>query len=151
MKDYKILQEMYHSLHKVDDFINQQNICFIERDDLVNRIIAYFTQEVLTLEYPAKSYAVAIIYAKLLEHYFNEDFYKTLNDPDLLYNNDKFFVPYDHDSHLYDHILSRISLDFDRSLSQIDTTIQYFEQEFFIGQEIYDQVKNINIPIINKG
>jgi len=143
MKNYKDLQHLYHCTMQTTDYIDNNDIIYVSRQNLPERIIAYFNIEVTQLEYPAKSYAVAIIYAKLLEKYFDEDFYQALNDPDLLYNNDRFFVPYKEDQVMYDHVLSQISLNFNGWLpTQVHKTIKFFEKEFFIGQDIYNQVKN---------
>lgn len=58
--------------------------------------------------YPAKSRIVAIIYASMLEKVYGENFYEALNDPDLLYNQDDFFVPYLQDKDTYDAIIERL-------------------------------------------
>lgn len=77
----------------------------VDHDDLVVPAVAYFTDPQDVLVYPAKSYAVALIYARLLWEHFNEAFFEVLDDPDLLYGNDEYFVPYSQDPTTYDAIL----------------------------------------------
>lgn len=134
MKDWKYKQQLYHLQTEIEDDINTKK-CIIreDRSQLSNHIIFYFNQESDILSYPSKSYAVAIIYAKLLEQYFNEDFYEVLNDPDLLYGNDKYFVPYSQDKDIYDEAISNIDLSFKDAPSQVNITIDFFEKEFFIN------------------
>ena len=59
-----------------------------ESEKIVQRAIEYPTIQSVKLFYPGKSYAVALIFAKLLELHFNEDFYTALDDPMLLLGND---------------------------------------------------------------
>ena len=111
MKEWKYKQQLYHLTNFLDDHIEEKPY-IIQSDDLVKDIIEYFSIQSNILIYPAKSYAVAIIYAKLLEKYFNEDFYEVLNDPDLLYGNDQFFIKYSDASNIYDEVISSIDLSF---------------------------------------
>lgn len=79
------------------------------------------------LLFPAKSYFVAIIYAKCLEKYFNEDFYESLNDIELL-PDDKYFIPYGKDKQTYDNILKIIDNIWE--YDSINKTHEYFKKEF---------------------
>lgn len=78
---------------------------------------------------PAKSYFVAIVYAKCLEKYFGEEFYTALNYKDLL-PDDKWFKPYSESKEIYDSILNEIGDVF--SYISIDKTLSYFKKEFLI-------------------
>lgn len=132
MKDWKYKQQLYHLTNFSDDHIEEKSY-IIQNDDLVKDIIEYFSIQSDVLIYPAKSYAVAIVYAKLLEKYFDEDFYEVLNDPELLYGNDQFFIKYSDDIDVYDEVISKIDLTFKNSIPQVRSTISYFEKEFLIN------------------
>ena len=64
--------------------------------------------------------------------YFKEDFYSVLNNEDLL-PDDMYFVPYKVTAAIYDKILYGIG-DIEQYES-IKKTLQYFKQEFLIGDE----------------
>lgn len=138
LKDHKLRQEMFHRLEKIED-INQKYDLYenISNEKLIIQITEYFTRCQFILQYPAKSYAVAIIYSKLLEDYFNIPFLESLNDPELLYNNDHFFVPYIEAHQIYDEVLNKISLNFNINLPQITKTIEYFKKEFYLNENKY--------------
>lgn len=79
------------------------------------------------LVYPAKSYFVAIVYAKCFEKFFNIDFYEALNDKDLL-PDDYYFSLYNENKDLYDKIIENIG-----DIWQYDSiikTVNYFKKEF---------------------
>ena len=104
----------------------------IEGNILADRIVDYMTNPDDRLIYPTKSYAVAIIYAKLIEQHFGIDMMESLDDPELLYDNDKHFVKYSDDKYVYDQVLSRIPYEIRFDLPQLHATKTYFEQEFLI-------------------
>ena len=97
-------------------------------EELVNEIVDFFISG-SRLIYPAKSYFVAIVYAKLLECYFNENFYDCLDDEGLL-PDDYFFVPYNRNRNVYNAVLSRI--DDPLEYKAAEKTKEYFYQEFLI-------------------
>lgn len=132
-KEHKRRQRLFHERNKVRDYHQGTHMMVADNDPLlVELIVWHFEEPVPGLVYPAKAFVVAIIYAKLLEIYFNELFHDSLNDPTLLYNNDRFFVPYSQAPGVYDAVLQRISLDFNTKLPQIQATINYFLEEFLI-------------------
>ena len=136
MEEWKVRQETYHRLNDLDDLlINKSPIVRENPDDrqIINDVVHYFTKPLDALIYPAKSYAVGLIYASLLVKYFGEDFYTVLNDPNLLYDNDPFFVPYKKDKQIYDAVLSHIDLSFTNPTQQVKITIRYFLEEFYIS------------------
>jgi hypothetical protein len=136
MKEWKVRQHLYHRLDNPADFIEYKDTAF--SDDVVADIVKYFTEPISkTLVYPAKSYAVAMIYARLLEKYFDEDFLTALDDPSLLYGNDQHFVPYHRSAAIYDAAIIAVSernawnveeSDFE----QVRTTVECFHREFQI-------------------
>lgn len=139
MKEHKRRQHMFHALEEPGDEFNAMSFLRnYEADyELINEIVEYFTTASDIIRYPSKSYAVAIIYAKLLDQYFGEDFYESLNDPDLLHGNDVFFVPYNEAKHIYDAVLGEISLEFNTNLPQVNTTVSYFLEEFYLTDNPY--------------
>lgn len=132
-KDYKLRQRMYHHLEPIDDYIDDKPFVVVDVPgaELIEQIISYFQRPSKQLIYPAKSYAVAIIYARLLNQYFSVPILKALDDPDLFLGNDKFFVPYNRAKFIYDVVLER-NLSINTNLPQVRTTVDYFMKEFYL-------------------
>ena len=97
-------------------------------EELVNEIVDFFISG-SKLIYPAKSYFVAIVYAKLLEEHFNENFYDCLSDKELL-PDDYFFVPYNRNRNVYNAVLSKIGDPLEYKAAE--KTKEYFYQEFLL-------------------
>lgn len=134
MLNWKIQQEIYHKLNQYhDDDLSLHNIEIT--DNIIRDAIKYFTTTELGWVYPAKSYVVGICYAKWLNQYFAEDFYESLNDVDLLFGNDPYFVPYEKDKNTYDEIINIIGFNFDETLGIIPDIKKYFIEEFSINYE----------------
>jgi len=134
MKDWKLQQTIFHKLNRYhDDDLSLHNIKI--DNDIIHNAIKYFTTTELGWVYPAKSYVVGICYAKWLKQYFAEDFYQSLNDPDLLFGNDPYFVIYEKDRNTYDAILNNIGFDFDEAIGIIPDIKKYFIEEFLIDYE----------------
>lgn len=103
-KPYRQYQEMYEALvsdHE-DDF---SNMPIVHHPELVNNALHYFREATFPLIYPAKAYAVAIIYATLMEKEYGILARETLNDPELFMGHDEYFVTYGEDPETYDAIL----------------------------------------------
>ncbi len=129
IKEYKIRQEIYHRLNT--DHSDDLSLYTVEiNDDIVGNAVKYFTTTELGWVYPAKSYVVAICYARWLNEYFSEDFYDALNDPDLLYSNDPYFVPYEKDKDTYNKIMDIVKFDFDETAGIVPDIKEYFLKEF---------------------
>jgi hypothetical protein len=103
-KDYQLLYDEYVQEH-ADDFANME---IVEDPELVENALHYFKEASFPLIYPAKSYAVAIIYATKIHELYDIPVKTTLNDPDLFLGHDRYFVPYELDPHTYDAILARL-------------------------------------------
>jgi len=130
MKDWKARQAAFHHANKkYKDDLNDEEI--VHSDDIVDDVLMHFAQYVDEWIYPAKSYVVGICYAKWLEQDFGEDFYEVLNDPDLLFGNDPYFVPYSEDENVYDAILKE--LDFNEDLGMVPDIYEYYREEMFFG------------------
>jgi hypothetical protein len=131
-QDWKIKQEIYHRLknHHDDDL----SLHTIEiNEDIVGSAIRYFLENTQGWVYPAKSYVVAICYARWISEDYNEDLYDLLNDPELLYGNDPYFVTYSSDPETYDSIIKEVGgWSFDETKGIIPDVRKYFEEEFMI-------------------
>lgn len=135
MKEWKIRQEIYHRLntHFDDDLKNKK---IIISDDIIENAVNYFKFRDIGWIYPAKSYMVGICYSKWLANEFGGNPLDYLNDSELLYNNDPYFVKYSLDSENYLKILERIGgWNFDENFGMVSDVKNYFIQEFMIDQK----------------
>lgn len=130
MKDWKLKQEIYHRLNR--DYTDQLTKFNIVLDqNIVDNAVKYFTTMDIGWVYPAKSYMVAICYARWISEDFDEDFYSLLDDPTLLHGNDPHFIPYNQDKKTYDRILEKVGgLQFDQSKGHCPGVREYYEEEF---------------------
>ena len=130
--EWKIRQEIYHRLHKDhSDDLNTKAV--VLTNQTVKHAIDYFNKRDIGWIYPSKSYMVAICYARWLAENFGGIPLEYLEDPELLYNNDPYFVEYSRDPKTYHQILNVIGWDFDESLGMIPDVKQYFNDEFMIN------------------
>jgi hypothetical protein len=129
MKEWKIRLEIFHRLNTEHD--DDLSLHTVEvQDEIVENAIKYFTTTELGWVYPAKSYVVAICYARWLNQHFSEDFYESLNDPELLHGNDPYYVPYEQDKDTYNKILNAVGFDFNEEIGIIPDVKMYFLKEF---------------------
>lgn len=126
---YKSYQQMYHDI--ITDHTDLLSDCaVVVSPEIVKNALQYFDAAVFPLVYPAKSYAVAIIYATLIEKEYGINFYDTLNDPDLFLGQDEHFVTYDEDPKSYDAILEGLkSKTAWLTTGWAPKTVEYFELE----------------------
>ena len=117
-----------YSINKWDDtdLAYSENWLYI-----VPTVIDFFTYS-SSLIYPAKSFFVAIVYAKCLEKYFGGHYLQYLDKRDLL-PDDKFFSTYSEAKQLYDSILMELP-DNIFDLASTQKTINYFKKEFLIEE-----------------
>lgn len=136
MKEWKVRQQLYHKLHVPRDILGVDvtfDVVPMTDAQLIESIREYFTSGTCKIVHPAKSYAVAIIYARLIERYFGGDHLTHLDDPELLFGNDKFFVPYSTSQDVYDAVLSLIPTDPEKiDIPQVRDTVTYFKKEFLL-------------------
>lgn len=133
MKEWKVRQAVYHKLNQEhDDDLSLHDIKI--SDSVVDDAIKYFTTTELGWVYPAKSYVVAICYARWLNEYFGEDFYDALNDEELLFGNDPYFVPYEKDKDTYNRIMDTVRFDFDEKIGIVPDIKKYFKEEFGLDE-----------------
>jgi hypothetical protein len=104
---YKEYQQLYDAMvtDHPDDFANMQ---IIEDPELVENALHYFKEATWPLIYPAKSYAVAIIYATKLNEIYGIDIETILSDEDLFLGQDHYFVPFGDDPETYREIIRRL-------------------------------------------
>ena len=134
MKDWKVRQEIYHRLNSDhSDDLNRVEIQECPDSQILDYAIEYFTNDKIGWVYPAKSYVVGICYALWLTKDFGGGFYEYLNDPELLYGNDPYFVPYDKDQQTYDNIINSVGLGFDQRVGVIPDIRHYYEEEFMLN------------------
>jgi hypothetical protein len=133
MEDWKIRQELYHRLNTVHgDDLNDKDI--VITDNLVADAVRYFKEDDLGWIYPSKSYMVAICYARWLSEEFSGNPIDYLNDIDLLFGNDPYFLTYDEDDITYNQILSYIGgWQFDETKGYVPDVKSYFLEEFMIN------------------
>ena len=128
--DYKERRKLSYLINAFDDIDLDYIYIKQSKEDLVKLIIKFFNTESLLI-YPAKSYFVAIVYAKCIEKYFHINFYDALNDEELL-PDDKYFKTYNESKDIYDKVLESIGDIY--QYDSIDKTIKYFKQEYLIDE-----------------
>lgn len=130
ISEWKIRQEIYHRLNtEYSDDLNDKDV--VLTDNIVDDAVRYFYERDIGWIYPSKSYMVGICYAKWLSEEFGGDPLDYLNDPDLLYGNDPYFVTYNEDKENYDKILKEIQgWNFEPTLGMCLDVKGYFTEEF---------------------
>ena len=128
--DYKERRKLSYLINVFDDIGLDYIYIKQSKEDLVKLIIKFFNTESLLI-YPAKSYFVAIVYAKCIEKYFHINFYDALNDEELL-PDDKYFKTYNESKDIYDKVLESIGDIY--QYDSIDKTVKYFKQEYLIDE-----------------
>jgi hypothetical protein len=135
MDDWKVRQEIYHRLNTThtDD---AENFDIVISNDIVDNAIKYFLTKDIGWIWPAKSYMVAICYSKWLTNCFGGTYFDYLEDPDLLYGNDPYFVTYSTDPETYHKILNAIGgWNFDNQAGVVPEVYHYFVKEFLLDEE----------------
>lgn len=99
-------------------------------------VTTYFQEQWELLIYPAKAFAVALVYAKLIEKHFGDNFFAVLDDPNLLIG-DQYFYRYSDYPSIYDLAMAKLSAmrlwEFEiNRLSQVQSTVGYFKREFWL-------------------
>jgi len=135
MQDWKVTQEVYHRLNESHgDDLKDKQLVFVHGQEIIDNAVKYFTEDPGWI-YPSKSFVVAICYAKWLSKEFAENFWEVLDDPELLYNNDPYFVPYKYSKmskEIYDTIINNVGLGFDETQGVIPDIRNYFKDEFML-------------------
>lgn len=121
-----------------DDLIEELGFIEDHSDKSIIRYVAeYFDGGCEKLMFPAKSYAVAIIYSRLIEHYYKVSFLASLSDPELFLGTDRFFSPYSSTPQIYDQIFKNVDTSYEairKSQSpDVKKTVAYFLEEFGVA------------------
>lgn len=125
-KQYQQLYQMVVPEH-TDDFSLME---FIEDDELLENAKDYFRKAEFPLVYPAKSMAVAVIYALLLEEHYAINPFDSLRDLDLFLGQDPYFHVYDAHPDEYDALLEWVlSHDNWKEMGWAPKTCEYFRLE----------------------
>jgi hypothetical protein len=107
-QEWKTYREMYNRVmaNRHTDIIEDTELV-VEDNVNVPAAMKYLQEQSFPLIQPSKSRVVAIVYAKLLSIMYDGDFYKVLDDPELL-TDDCHFVPYSQDKEGYDLLLANL-------------------------------------------
>lgn len=143
MKQWHLRHQIFHKIFKdmdLGDDLSKETIIIEDSPQMiVKRALMYPTTQTKELYYPGKSYCVAIVFAKLLEKNFDEDFYNALDDELLLYKNDPYFVRYSEAKDIYDAIIKDFPWDYidnpERGSHNFQKTCDYFYKEFLLHDD----------------
>lgn len=148
-KPYQILREAFLSTSPVYDDVVIDAVDFGDEVSLLFYCQFMFTSNKAPVMFPAKSYNVAVIYATLLVHHFGGLVEEYLDDPSLLLN-DRYFKPYSERKVEYDWLIAKYG-DYNTlicsEILSVQKTIEYFNQEFLIGSELYHHIKCTNLYV----
>jgi hypothetical protein len=153
--DHKLRQKLYLSFGAAETF--SKELVFLDalsiQNELILHIQNYFLIPQQKLIIPAKSFAVALIYAYELKKYFDRDIRGSLDDPDFFAGTDQFFQTYSQAPKIYEEMIAwleqqAIAPDFNISLDQVQVTLNCFKQEFYLScSTIKDVFKHNGIPL----
>lgn len=134
-RSHKILQDIYFSLHSRDFDDEIQRLDYQTSDDILDHCIRQWSDSTATLTFPSKSINVAVIYARLLEHYFGNTATEYLQDPHLLFDLDRFYLPLPNYQTEYTTMLELITFESIAAseCESVKKTVSYFMAEFLIG------------------
>jgi len=141
MVDWKIRSKIYHAMTPdTGDSLEKETI--IDEWDpevIAERAKVYWKKQTKELYYPAKSYAIAVTYAFLLQKYFGGWVQDYLKDPELLAGNDPYFKPFcDENYRIYNEIIPTYFMALrepEKHCENFKKTIEYFEKEFLLHDE----------------
>lgn len=127
--EHKQYQNIYRSLvtDNPDDFAKME---IIHSEELLENAKHYFREATFPLIYPAKSMAVAVIYALCLEETYAINPFDSLKDPDLFLGQDPYFVTYDNHPLVYDQLLEWVLAQPNwKEMGWAKQTVEYFRLE----------------------
>lgn len=126
---YRVYQLMYDELvtEHSDDL---SLIDWVVREEIIYNALAYFREKTVPLVYPAKSYAVAIIYALILSREYGITVEDVLRDKDLFLGQDEHYKTIDQDPLTYLAIFSALTVE-DLKLDKgwVPYTVEYCRAE----------------------
>lgn len=134
LTEWALRQSIYQQLNpSPDDMLGSSDIR-VDGDRLIERVIDYFYTDNEVCIFPAKTYAVALIYAEVISERFHVPFFEVLNDPNLFLGTMRDFKPYAEDSSVYDAVLSMINLKTHLAnplTEQVKATLHYARAEIY--------------------
>ena len=105
--NWKLNQSIYNQLmveHSDDESRHKRTF----NGDVVYGALNFLTKKDNIGIYPGKSYAVALVYADFLTSRYSGSLKDYLNDPELLFNQDKHYKTYAEDPGTYDELFEYI-------------------------------------------
>lgn len=118
-------------------------------DDIINNVVRFFKEGKYEYIEPAQTVYRSLIYAMLKQKHFGGNFYKYLDDNNLVYDN-MYFKKYSENKSLYDEILKTIVDVFFYDISVIE---KEFNNEYFNNCNLTDCgcfIEGNDIHIINE-
>lgn len=139
MKESTYRRKQYYALNPEQNWEDShENFEIIEeydRDAVVHHATRYFSHGDTYRYFPGAARAVAVCVAYLVHRHFGEDFYETLDDPDLMNGNDKYFKTYSEDREVYDRIIEQMPEELDFSNYRMSLTYNIVMKEYMLDKE----------------
>lgn len=127
-KQWKVYQKIYQRLNK--DNKEKGHVLVLYNENILQGVKDYLLCKDSVVIYPAKAYVVAIIYARLINEIYGDDFYSLLNDPMLLMGQTPHFKTFQEDPVTYREILDYLATVPNWiELGWCPETVRYFKEE----------------------
>ena len=139
--NWKMRSKIYHMMtpEPGDDLRKETIIEEWDPEIIAERAKLYWKKQTKELYYPAKSYAIAVTYAFLLQENFGGFVQDYLKDPDLLGGNDPYFKPFcDENYRIYNEIIPTYFMalkDTEKHSENFKKTLDYFYKEFLLAED----------------
>jgi|GEM_PF-982150 len=124
----------YNKKTQHEDIANNLGFVINEKEDKIKGVRKYITEGYPILTFPIKSIAVSIIYAVLIEKYFNVKKEEVLKY-DIFHGTDKYFKKYQDNKKEYDILFKEFEIELNeieeqKNSKDVKTTISYFKKEY---------------------
>ena len=124
----------YNKKTQHEDIANNLGFVINEKEDKIKGFRKYITEGYPILTFPIKSIAVSIIYAVLIEKYFNVKKEEVLKY-DIFHGTDKYFKKYQDNKKEYDILFKEFEIELNeieeqKNSKDVKTTISYFKKEY---------------------
>ncbi len=138
MKDYEFRRTTFYALkgHEAFEDEHKNFDIVLDHNTIVADAVTYLTDGTSYLRFPGAARAVAIAVADIIARNFREDFYEVLNDPNLMHNNDPYFLRYEEAKETYDAILKMIPRDkINWNCERMKISERLILQEYMLDEE----------------